>query len=168
MTASQKAASRTVVGVSMLPDELAELDRQRAQLGNMSRPATLKLVWQRFGDDTLEAAAARRDSLNEAVAESIETLTEAVRSMEQAYARRTVQRQAIGVHSNQIAKLANVYRVHEGRGEEISHDDLDAIKYATEGVERALARQTQAEQEDEELRTEVREVVARLRSVLRD
>lgn len=161
MATKQTHSKRTVVGVSMSPADLAVLDAQTAQLGSPSRATALKQLWQHMGD-----VAAQRHQVvtaaDAAGAESVEPLIDALHEASQAWHQRAHQRRAIGVHSNQIAKLANVLSAAVTRGDlsEITSEQIDTITLALQGIERRLIEQSAAESEDDAVLAAVRERIS--------
>lgn len=160
-----KQSKRTVVGLSLRPDELDELDRLRAPLGDLARSSALKTMLLHLGDAAAQRAQAVQ-AADVADAESAEPLIDALQDLTDAINARALQRRAIGVHSNQIAKLANVLRAAAERGDaaQVSAAQVDALVHALHGIERVLSQQAAAEREDDMLAASVRAVLTGPRS----
>lgn len=173
MGASSQSKKRTVVGVSMRPDELAELDRQRSRLGRdssgepkHSRSTALKLIWSHFGDDAVDAAgqhqdlAAQQQDVAAAAAKAAQPLAEALQDAGAAWRERAHQRQAIGVNVNQIARLANTLLAKLRDGEAVDEDLVDSLVLALQGIERRLDEQMATESQDDRVLAEARAALA--------
>lgn len=97
------------VYVSLSAEALERLDKLRASLG-LPRGAALRAIFERFGD---EGAEAERQDLAKVEAEvtakavTFAPLVDAMTELTKAYVARAHALDKIGVHSNQMAKLAN-------------------------------------------------------------
>lgn len=161
---------RTVVGASFNDDELEELDRQRVRLGTdesgrprLSRAGALKLVWEKLGDDAVDAARAQQ-ALAAAGAQAVQPLADALDSLSAAWAERAHQRQMIGANANQIARFANTLRLALRDGDTVNAETVESLALALNGIERQLAAQAAAETEDGRLRDAVRDLLDQLKA----
>lgn len=170
MGAAKKLQDRTVVGVSFRPDELKDLDRQRAGLRtrdsgrpSFSRAAAVKLLWKKFGDDAATTAT-RQQSLAEADAQAAQPLIDDLTAATEAWNTRAHQRRMIGAHANQIAKFANNLLLTVRDGGEVSDEDIGSLVLALQGIERRLDVQAAAEHEDDQILAAVRTIVDQIRT----
>ncbi|GAB3563274.1 hypothetical protein [Spelaeicoccus albus] len=162
MNAAKKSPSRTVVGVSFQPDELKDLERQRAVLGvrdsgqpKFSLAGTVKLLWEKFGDEAV-AVDAQQQVVAEADARVTQPLIDALDALATAWNRRAHQRQAIGVLNNQIAKFVNAQQFDD---DPLSTENVERLILALQGIKRRLDDQSAAEREDDQLLAAVRALV---------
>ncbi len=160
------------VYVPMTPERLLQLDADRAKLG-MSRGGALAALYDNLGEDAVSIAAAataqqqvlaQQQVVAEAGAKAMEPLIDALQTLGTAWVRRANQRQAIGVHTNQIAKLANVDRLLVRDGGQVSEQTLESLVLALQGIARRLDEQAVAEGEDDQLVAAVRALVEQARS----
>ncbi|WP_165313053.1 hypothetical protein [Rothia halotolerans] len=159
-----KKSKRTVVGASF-HDDIADLDRQRAKLG-LSRGEALKLIWERFGDEAVDAAQQSKARIA-AIEEEIAPLVEALDRATAAWRERAHQRQMIGGLLNQVSRFANVQRLRLREGEvaaEDLHDELHDLIYAVRGIERRLDVQASIELTDDQVLADARALIERMRA----
>lgn len=164
MSAAKQSSKRTVIGVSLHPHEIATLDAQRSKLRINGRGSALKVMWRQFGDDAVDAAlqrGAEADAKATDLAVVLAPLVDAMHALDAAWAARAGQRQSIGVHTNQIAKLANVLSVMARTGEPIPADDVERIANALESIDRRMSEQLDAERSDDVLRATARGLLDR-------
>lgn len=126
------------------------------------------MIYDRFGGDDVDAAArhavdADADAANLALV--LAPLVDAMAALDAAWIARANQRQRIGVHSNQIAKLANVERLSVREGGLVADDTVELLGLALREVSRRLDEQMTAERHDDRLRADVRALLDRLRGV---
>lgn len=180
MGAATTSKARTVVGVSFKDHELAELDRQRARLAasagskrklrkrKFPRGTALKLIWECHSDDAVGAVVQQRidtaDRESSPVA-AAQPLVDGLAELTAAWQARAHQRQAIGVHTNQIAKLSNVERFLTRDGGQVTDETAQTLALALQGVKRSLDEQAAAEREDERLVAAVRAGLEQLRAI---
>lgn len=165
MNAKRSSKRAGVVGVSMSATELAELDRQRAQLAGAhsggrtpTRAAVVKMIWTAFAPEATERRA-QPASRDVAVAESVAPLKEALSSLDAAVNGRARQIQSIGVHSNQVARFFNYLRISLRDGDQLSARDVRDGLLATEGIARALEGLAAQQGEDDALRAHLRVLI---------
>lgn len=151
------------VFVPMTPDRLANIDADRKTL-LLSRGGALAAIYDAFRTEGVERAQ-EHTAVTGAAAEVTADLAGAVNALGRAWDERAKQRAAIGNHSNQIAKLANVYRLRQAAGEEVTDEQVETLSLALAGVARALEKQAAIESADDGLRAEVRAALADLRRV---
>lgn len=148
------------VFVPMTPERLENVDADRAHLG-LSRGGAIAAVYDNFRAAATTAAqqrAAEADA-KAAVLESLAApLVDALQSLTDAINERAHQRRAIGVHSNQVAKLANVMRMAIERGDlaAATSTQVNEVVLALQGIERRLGELAEAERGDDALSAEVR------------
>src|SRR5690606_33006862 len=154
------------VFVPMTSERLKRLDADRARLG-LSRGGALAAVYDNLGDAALDAAQ-RRGAAAAAeaatLAQELSPLVEALSALESAWAARARQRQSIGVHTNQLAKLCNVLRIALGDGRAIDPADVERLASALEAIDRRLEKQVEEERADDALLAEVRDHLTQLRT----
>lgn len=161
---SLKSDSKGVF-VPMTPERLRRVDADRAKLG-LSRGGALAAIYDNLGSEAVDAAQRRSAdaaATAESVAELVAPLIEAMAALDAAWAARAKQTQAIGVHSNQVARLANVERLAARDGDKAALQSFETLAHALQGVARALEAQTELERQDDALRAEVRAVLDRMR-----
>lgn len=149
------------VYVTMTPERLKRLDEDRSKL-DLSRGGFLAKVYDVYRDDLVAGLLARVEA-DEAGAESMQALVDASCALSDAWGHRALQRQRIGVHTNQIARLANVLAVRARQGAPVSQDDVESLVLALQGIERRLTEQSDAERDDDTLRAVVRAIVEQMR-----
>lgn len=159
--AKQLSKDAKGVFVPMTPDRLASIDADRRIL-HLSRGGALAAIYDAFRTEALERTQ-EHAAVAGAAAEDTSDLADAVNALGRAWDERAKQRAAIGNHSNQIAKLANVYRLRLAAGEEVTDDQVETLSLALAGVARALEKQAAIESADDRLRAEVRAALADLR-----
>ncbi|WP_432789361.1 hypothetical protein QYM46_13620 [Brevibacterium sp. K11IcPPYGO002] len=148
------------VFVPMTPERLENVDADRAHLG-LSRGGAIAAVYDNFRAAAITAAqqrAAEADA-KAAVFESLAApLMDALQELTDAIDGRAHQRRAVGVHSNQVAKLANVMRMAIERGDltDVMSTRVDELVLALQGIERRLGELAEAERNDDALAAEVR------------
>ena len=161
MSAAKTCPSTQVVGARFRADELVKLDAQRALLGTNddgvpihARGTALKVMWHHFGDDAI-AAAASHQSRAGADAQALQPLIDTLADLTSAWRARARQRRAIGVHTNQIARCANVLR-RDGAADPAT---LDALVLVLQDIERRLDEQARAERDDDHLIASARRLI---------
>lgn len=143
--------------VSLSPELLKQLDADRATL-NLSRGGAMRAIFEHYGAESLDAVQARILA-DEADAESVQPLVDAFLPLVEAWTQRAIQRQSIGVHTNQIAKLTNVLSLMVRDGVAVPADDVERIAAACEEMAHQIATQAAAELEDETLIAEARVLI---------
>lgn len=168
MSTAKKSKSRTVIGASFNDAELKELDRQRAQFGSddsgrpkLSRGGAVKLLWEKFGDDTATTAT-QQHSRAVADAKVAQPLIDALGAATKAWNERAHQRRMIGANQNQITRHANTLFLLDD--DQVSEESIGDLINALQGVERALGAQFELEREDDQLLATVRAIVDRIGS----
>ena len=159
--AKQLSKDAKGVTVPMTPDRLANIDADRRTL-HLSRGGALAAIYDAFRTEGVERAQQHAE-MTGAAAEVTADLADAVNALGRSWDERAKQRAAIGNHSNQIAKLANVYRLKQADGEEVTDEQVETLSLALAGVARALEKQAAIERADDRLRAEVRAALADLR-----
>ncbi|MFE5777552.1 hypothetical protein [Brachybacterium sp. NPDC056505] len=159
------------VFVPMTRERLALVDADRQVLG-LSRGAAMARIYDEFRTEGLERTQQRAEA-GGAVAEQargladrVHDLASALKGLDDAWSARARQRQSIGVHSNQIAKLANVHGVTVRQGGSVCDEEIAVLGLAVRGVERALDAQQEAELDDDELRARTREALHKVQELL--
>lgn len=148
------------VFVPMTSERLENVDADRAHLG-LSRGGAIAAVYDNFRA-TATTAAQQRAAEADAKAAILESLTapliDGLRELTDAINERAHQRRAVGVHSNQVAKLANVMRMAIERGDltRAMSTRVDEVVLALQGIERRLGELAEAERGDDALAAEVR------------
>ncbi|MDN6555097.1 hypothetical protein FYJ43_02480 [Cutibacterium sp. WCA-380-WT-3A] len=147
------------VFVRLSPETMKRLDADRTELG-LSRAAMLREVYERFApgpqDEGRSAAAEAVAQAAGALSGIVDRLVAALADTGTAWDSRARQRQSIGVHSNQVAKYANVLRIRAERGETIDADDVRLISESLDAIRSDLARQADAESGDDRVLAGVR------------
>lgn len=152
------------VFVPMTLERLENVDADRAHLG-LSRGGAIAAVYDNFRA-AATAAAQQRAAEADAKAAVLESLAgplvDALQSLTDTINERAHQRRAVGVRSNQVAKLANVMRMGIERGDLTSatSTQVDELVLALAGIERRLGELAEAERGDDALAAEVRAVLA--------
>ena len=169
MSVAKSSTATKPIGPRFTESELKKLDAQRTHLGGVSRAGAVKLLWAHMGDDALDrlqriesATECNERSIEDgAVAQAVGDLTDELPKLEAAFDRYTHQRRAIGVHTNQVAKLANVLRlmICDGRGSQVTPDLVESLTAALETVRNELEEQTAIESDDDRLRSEIRDLI---------
>lgn len=165
MSIAKRSNATTTLGPRFTKAELKKLDAQRAQLGGISRAGAVKLMWANMGDDALARAQRLEATENRiedgAGAQSVGHLTEQLQRLEASFNRYTHQRRAIGVHTNQVAKLANVLQlmIRDGRSSQVAPELVESLVHALDGVRDELEAQTAIESDDDGLRRKVRDLI---------
>lgn len=148
------------VFVPMTPARLENVDADRAHLG-LSRGGAIAAVYDNFRT-TSATAAQQRAAEADAKAAVLESLTapliDGLQELTDAINERAHQRRAIGVHSNQVAKLANVMRMAIERSDltGATLTQIDAMVIALQGIERQLGELAEADHGDDALAAELR------------
>jgi len=163
MGTSKRSSGRVQVNLSLSPSEAAKLDAQRAQLGDLTRARAIKLLWSHLGDDARDLLQKQQATAG-AGAKAVLPLVDAMKALDDSVARAANQRRAIGVHSNQIAKLANLKGLTVRDGGHVSNDAVEDIAAATEGVVCQLAEIARRDAEDDQLRAELRALIQQYRN----
>lgn len=161
--AKQLSKDAKGVTVPMTPDRLASIDADRKTL-HLSRGGALAAIYDAFRTEGVERAQ-EHAAVTGAAAEVASDLAGAVNALGRAWDDRAKQRAAIGNHSNQIAKLANVYRLRLANSEGVTDEQVETLSLALAGIARALEKQAAIESADDVLRAEVRAALADLRRV---
>lgn len=154
------------VGVPMTPERLRRLDRDRARL-KLSRGGALAAIYDQLGDAAVDAAqqrGAEADAKATDLTIVLAPLVDALHALDAAWVERANARQRIGVHTNQIAKLANVERLQVSVGGLVSDDTAEMFALALENVRWALEAQATSEREDDVLRSAVRALLDQLKA----
>lgn len=142
------------VFVPMTRERLAQLDADRAELG-LSRGGALAALYDSLRSEAMGAVLEGRQA-DAAAAESLQPLTDTVLALADAWQQRARQRQAIGVHTNQLARYANALS-----GRQSLDGDVAGLRDAITSMHSLLERQAGVELEDQELVKQVRDLATR-------